>query len=214
LLAEDLGLEPGPELQAAEAEVLACPQRPGRGAPPAPAVDDAAARATSCGCGSVPGPPAGPLRVVVAEDDLLVREGLVRLLDTEDGIDVVATAETLPELLDTVADHRPDVVVTDICMPPGHSDEGLQAADRLRIDQPTVAVLVLSQHADPAYAHALLAGGARGRGYLLKDRLGHRRKLTEAIHAVSRGDTPIDPDVVDLLVTYRAAAPNAAPTAP
>jgi DNA-binding NarL/FixJ family response regulator len=148
----------------------------------------------------------GAVRVVLAEDDLLVREGLLRVLERQPGVRVVAAVGCLGDLLDAVERHRPDVVVTDICMPPGHRDEGLEAARLLGRDHPAVGVLVLSQHADPAYAHRLLAGGARGRGYLIKDRLCHRGKLRDAIRAVHAGESRIDAEVVDLLVAYRAGS--------
>jgi DNA-binding NarL/FixJ family response regulator len=146
------------------------------------------------------------IRVVVAEDSLLVREGIAKLLETQADIDVVALVEDLPTLLDTVASDPPDVVVTDIRMPPTGTDEGVQAATRLRESNPDLGVVVLSQYAEPAYALALLDGGSERRAYLLKERISDPEQLPAAIREVARGGSVIDPKVVEVLVTARSRA--------
>ena len=122
-----------------------------------------------------------PIRIVLAEDQYLVREGLRRLLDTRDELEIAAVCGDLDSLLDAVAAERPDVVVTDIRMPPGNTDEGIQAATRLRETNPEVGVVVLSQYATPSYALALLKGGSEGRAYLLKERVRDVEQLVAAI---------------------------------
>src|SRR4029079_7778009 len=131
------------------------------------------------------------IRIVLAEDEYLVREGLRRLLDTQGDLEVVSVCQDLPSLLDTVDAERPDVVVTDIRMPPGHSDEGIQAARRLRESQPNLGVVVLSQYSNPSYALALLDTGGRGRAYLLKERVDDLDQLAAAIRTVSEGGSLI-----------------------
>ena len=111
------------------------------------------------------------VRVVVAEDSLLVREGIVGVLTRQEDLDVVAVCADLPELLAAVESCNPDVVVTDVRMPPDHSDEGIRAATELGLRHPSIGVVVLSQYIDPAYATALLAQGSAGRAYLLKERV-------------------------------------------
>jgi DNA-binding NarL/FixJ family response regulator len=145
-----------------------------------------------------------PIRVVVAEDQYLVREGLRRLLDSHDEVDVVATCEGLDSLLAAVETEQPDVVVTDIRMPPGNTDEGIQAAARLRQTHPSVGVVVLSQYATPTYLLALLEGGSEGRAYLLKERVKDLGQLVAAIGAVADGGSVMDPKVVDALVAQNA----------
>jgi DNA-binding NarL/FixJ family response regulator len=144
------------------------------------------------------------IRIVLAEDEYLVREGLRRLLDTQDELEVVSVCGDLTSLLDTVDAERPDVVVTDIRMPPGHTDEGIQAATRLRETSPDVGVVVLSQHAVPSYVLALLEGGCEGRAYLLKERVRDLDQLVRAIHAVADGGSVFDPKVVEALVAENA----------
>jgi DNA-binding NarL/FixJ family response regulator len=144
------------------------------------------------------------LRVVLAEDNLLVREGLRALLGDDGGVDVVAVCSTLDELLASVDRHEPDVVLTDIRMPPTHTDEGIRAARLLARSHPTTAVLVLSQFVEASYALALLEEGSRGRGYLLKDRVSEPQRLLAAVRAVASGGSYIDDAVVDALVTARA----------
>ena len=145
-----------------------------------------------------------PIRLVLAEDDYLVREGVRRLLEARPEVEVVATCGDLPSLLDAVDTERPDVVVTDIRMPPGGTDEGIQAATRLRETNPEVGVVVLSTYANPSYALALLEGGSARRAYLLKERVKDVGQLVEAIHAVAEGGSVIDPKVVEALVAQNA----------
>lgn len=146
------------------------------------------------------------VRVVVAEDSLLVREGIEKLLAAQDGIDVVAVCGDLPTLLESVVSASPDVVLTDIRMPPTGTDEGIRAASTLRETQPDVGVVVLSQYAEPAYALELLEGGSAGRAYLLKERLSDGAQLTAAIREVAGGGSVVDPKVVEVLVEARSRA--------
>lgn len=150
------------------------------------------------------------LRVVVAEDSLLVREGVRQVIDRQEDLEVVADCGDLPSLRLVVAAQSPDVVVTDVRMPPGFGDEGIQLAVELRSTHPTIGVVVLSQYAEPAYANELLAGGSAGRAYLLKERVSEVDQLADAIRTVARGGSMIDPTVVDMLVT----ASNRSPTSP
>ena len=140
------------------------------------------------------------IRIVLAEDQYLVREGLRRLLETRDELEVAAVCGDLDSLLEAVAAERPDVVVTDIRMPPGSTDEGIQAATRLRETNPEVGVVVLSQYATPSYALALLKEGSEGRAYLLKERVSDVEQLVAAIDAVADGGSILDPKVVEALV--------------
>jgi DNA-binding NarL/FixJ family response regulator len=141
-----------------------------------------------------------PIRVVIAEDHLIVREGLRRLLETRSDVEVAAACGDLDSLLAAVETERPDVVITDIRMPPGHTDEGIQAAERLRQTDPNVGVVVLSQYATPSYALALLENGSARRAYLLKERIQEPEELVSAIRAVAEGGSVIDPKVVEALV--------------
>ena len=143
---------------------------------------------------------------MLAEDQYLVREGLRRLLETSDEVEVAAVCEDLDSLLAAVAAEGPDVVVTDIRMPPGDVDEGIQAAVRLRESHPHVGVVVLSQYATPSYALALLEGGSEGRAYLLKERVKDLDQLIAAIRSVADGGSVMDPKVVDALVASNARA--------
>jgi DNA-binding NarL/FixJ family response regulator len=145
-----------------------------------------------------------PIRIVLAEDQYLVREGLRRLLETRDELEVVAVSGDLDSLLEAVAAERPDVVVTDIRMPPGRTDEGIQAATRLRVTNPDVGVVVLSQYANPSYVLALLEGGSERRAYLLKERVSDLDQLVGAIDAVADGGSVLDPKVVEALVAENA----------
>jgi DNA-binding NarL/FixJ family response regulator len=146
-----------------------------------------------------------PIRLVIAEDNLLVREGIEGLLGLQPDIEVVASCEDLGALLAAVESEHPDVVLTDIRMPPGHGDEGIQAALWLRETHPALGVVVLSQYAEPAYALALLEGGSERRAYLLKDRVDDVDQLVGAIHSVAAGDSVIDPKVVETLVAAKSA---------
>jgi len=145
-----------------------------------------------------------PIRIVLAEDHYLVREGIQRLLEAEPDIEVAAACGDLEALLDAVESEAPDVVVTDIRMPPAGVDEGIQAALRLRETRPDLGVVVLSTYSDPTYALALLDGGTAGRAYLLKERLTDVEQLVEAIRAVAAGGSVIDPKVVETLVAEKA----------
>jgi DNA-binding NarL/FixJ family response regulator len=144
------------------------------------------------------------IRLVLAEDHYLVREGVRRLLELRPEFEVVAVCSDLGSLLAAVDAERPDVVVTDIRMPPDGTDEGIQAAERLRETNPDVGVVVLSQYANPKYVLALLEGGSGRRAYLLKDRVSDVEQLAGAIHAVAEGGSVIDSKVVDALVAQTA----------
>jgi DNA-binding NarL/FixJ family response regulator len=146
------------------------------------------------------------LRIVLAEDNLLVREGVEKLIGSEDDLEVVASCADYDSLMATVAIERPDVVVTDIRMPPTGSDEGIRAANELRAEQPDLGVVVLSQYSDPSYALAFLETGSKGRAYLLKERVSDIGQLSQAIRDVARGGSVIDPEVVDALVAARSRA--------
>lgn len=141
------------------------------------------------------------ISVVLAEDNVLLRDGMARLVEAQEDLELIASCGTLPELLELVADRLPDVVVTDIRMPPSGTDEGIRAAATLRADHPSVGVVVLSQYANPAYALDLLAGGSEGRAYLLKERVSDVDELVDAIHTVAAGGSVIDAKVVEALVT-------------
>ena len=145
------------------------------------------------------------IRVVLAEDNYLVREGVLRLLEQEEDIEVVAACEDLPSLERAIEAERPDVVVTDIRMPPDNADEGIQVANRLRETSPRTGVVALSQFAAPEYALALLEEGADGRGYLLKDRVSDGGEIPAAIREVARGGSVVDSKVVESLVGARSA---------
>jgi DNA-binding NarL/FixJ family response regulator len=144
------------------------------------------------------------IRLVLAEDHYLVREGIRRLLETDPEFEVAAVCGDLDSLLSAVEGERPDVVVTDIRMPPGDSDEGIQAAQRLRETNPEIGVVVLSQYATPSYVLALLEGGSGGRAYLLKERVKDLGQLAAAIRAVAAGGSVVDAKVVEALVAENA----------
>lgn len=139
------------------------------------------------------------MRIVIAEDDPLLREGIAALLAAE-GLDVVATAADAEQLLAAVDEHRPEIAVVDVRMPPTHSDEGIRAAVEARRRQPGLAVLVLSAYVEQTFATDLLAHGSSGLGYLLKERVGRVDAFLEALHRVADGGTAIDPEVVGQLV--------------
>jgi DNA-binding NarL/FixJ family response regulator len=145
-----------------------------------------------------------PIRLVLAEDHYLVREGIRRLLETRPDLEVAAVCGDLGSLLAAVEAEDPDVVVTDVRMPPGDADEGIQAAERLRETNPEIGVVVLSQYANPSYALALLERGSERRAYLLKERVKDLGQLVAAIHEVAEGGSVIDPKVVDALVAENA----------
>lgn len=139
------------------------------------------------------------MRIVIAEDDSLLREGLALLLRAE-GLDVVATASNPEDFLDAVEEHRPDVAIVDVRMPPTHTDEGIVAAVTARRRQPGLAVLVLSAYVEQAFATDLLASGSARLGYLLKERVGRVQEFMDALQRVAAGGTAIDPEVVAQLL--------------
>lgn len=143
------------------------------------------------------------LRVVLAEDNYLVREGTRRLLESSGEVEVVAAVGSADELLDAVERLRPDAVMTDIRMPPGHSTEGIDAAHAIRRRHPEIGVVVLSQHADEGYVIELLRDGTDGYGYLLKERVGDRSELLRALRETARGGSVIDPTLIAALVGRR-----------
>lgn len=140
------------------------------------------------------------LSLVVADDHFLVREGVRQMLAAHPDIKVVATCGDLPELIDAVGQHEPDVVLTDIRMPPGHLDEGVRFAMECRADHPDVGIILLSQYAQPTYVRALLEEGAERRGYLLKERVADVDELAEAVRTVATGGSAIDPRVIESLL--------------
>ncbi|OWA04014.1 DNA-binding response regulator [Streptomyces sp. CS113] len=140
------------------------------------------------------------LRIVIAEDDPLLREGLALLLRAE-GLDVVATADTAESVLAAIDEHEPDVAILDVRMPPTHTDEGVRAAVEARRRRPGLAVLVLSAYVEQSFATDLLTGGVGGLGYLLKERVGRVEEFMAALGRVAGGGTAIDPEVVAQLFT-------------
>ena len=147
----------------------------------------------------------GALRVVLADDNFLVREGVTKLLAEIDDIDLVDSVGDPQELLASVATHRPDAVLTDIRMPPTHTTEGIEAAKRIRTEHPEIGVVVLSQYVEEDYAFELLADGVAGLGYLLKERVSDIDELVRALQDVSRGGSALDPKVVEGLMARRSA---------
>jgi DNA-binding NarL/FixJ family response regulator len=150
------------------------------------------------------------ISVALAEDNLLVREGLIQLLSTTEDIEIIAACETPEELLAAVRDASADVVLTDIRMPPSFTDEGLRLAAELRDQHPEVGVVVLTQYDDPAYALRLFEKGSDRRGYLLKERVHHRAQLDAAIRSVADGGSVVDPKIVDALVAAKSRAERSA----
>ncbi|MEA2509019.1 MAG: hypothetical protein QOG21_1101 [Actinomycetota bacterium] len=148
------------------------------------------------------------LRVVFAEDNYLVREGTSALLREVEEIELVGTAADLQGLLDGVEEHKPDVVLTDIRMPPTNTTEGIEAAKKIRVEHPSIGVVVLSQFADEDYAYDLLKEGAAGLGYLLKERVAEIDELVRALKEVAAGGSVLDPKVVEGLVGRRSQRQN------
>ena len=144
-----------------------------------------------------------PIRVVLGDDSLIVREGVRQLLDSDPAVEVVAAVGDVATLRDVCDRERPDVVVTDIRMPPGSDDEGIRAAHALRRTQPGVGVVLLSHYLQPAYVLRLIEGGSSGRGYLLKDRVADVETFTDAVRRVAGGGSALDPEVVALLLGRR-----------
>jgi len=143
------------------------------------------------------------LRVVLGEDSYLAREGISRALEAAEGIELVASGGTLDEVLQAVDRLEPDVVLSDVRMPPNHTDEGIRLAIELRRSHPAIGVVILSQHADALYALALFDDGSDGRGYLLKDRVRDREELARALLEVARGGTVVDAKIVNELLAVR-----------
>jgi DNA-binding NarL/FixJ family response regulator len=141
------------------------------------------------------------IRVVLAEDNYLLRAGTSALLGALDDVELLAAADSLESLLEAVAEHQPDVVISDIRMPPGHGTEGLTAAAEIRARYPGTGIILLTQFADPHYARELLRGGAAGAGYLLKERVGDISELERSLRQVASGGTALDPELVEALVT-------------
>ncbi|MDQ3963896.1 MAG: response regulator transcription factor [Actinomycetota bacterium] len=139
------------------------------------------------------------MQVIVADDAALIREGLSRLL-VDQGFEVMAQAEDAVSLLELVDRHRPTVVVSDIRMPPTHTNEGLEAAREIRARYPEIGVLLLSQYLSTTFAFKLISEGLTGVGYLLKERVAHIEEIADALHRVARGETVLDPEVVSRLV--------------
>ena len=147
-----------------------------------------------------------PIRLVLADDHFLLREGVAALIATEDELELVASCNDYDSTVAAVDQHRPDVLVTDIRMPPTGTDEGVRLAAQLRATHPTTGVVVLSQFVEPTYALDLLADGSAGRAYLLKERVSEIDELVNAIRAVSAGGSWIDPRVVEALVSTKGAS--------
>lgn len=149
------------------------------------------------------------LRVVIADDVLLVRQGIVRVLDAIDGVEVVAELEDATGLAAAVTTHGADVVLTDVAMPPTNTDEGIRAAIELRAAHPELGVVVLSQYAEPEYVLDLFADGSDHLGYLLKERVGDPDELRRAVVAVAEGGSVVDPKIVDILVSSQRGKQSA-----
>ena len=143
------------------------------------------------------------LRVALGEDSYLAREGISRVLEAEDDIEIVATCEDFESLRAAVGETVPDVVLTDIRMPPTHTDEGIRLAAELRATHPAVGVVVLSQYAEPLYATKLLESGSDGRAYLLKERVTDRGELSRALREVAEGRSVVDAQIVEALLEVR-----------
>jgi DNA-binding NarL/FixJ family response regulator len=148
------------------------------------------------------------MRIVFAEDNYLVRVGTAALLETVDGVDLVASVEDAEHLLAAVAEHSPDVVMTDIRMPPTHTDEGIRAAKRIRAEHPAIGVVVLSQFVEESYAYDLLKDGAEKLGYILKERIADLDELVRALKAVDEGGSFLDPRVVEALIARKSTLAN------
>jgi DNA-binding NarL/FixJ family response regulator len=143
------------------------------------------------------------VRVVLGEDSYLAREGISRALEAIDEIELVASGADFDELVDAVNRLEPDLVLSDVRMPPSHTDEGIRLANQLRRSHPTIGVVILSQHSDALYALALLEDGSDGRGYLLKDRVRDQEELGRALLEVARGGTVVDAKIINELLAVR-----------
>lgn len=149
------------------------------------------------------------LSVIVADDVLIVRRGVISVLEAIPNVEVVDAVGDATELLAAVEEHEPDVVLTDVAMPPTHTDEGIQAALTLRETAPDLGIVVLSQYAEPAYVLDLFADGSSGLAYLLKERVGDPDELARAIAAVTEGRSVVDPKVIDILMSSRQQSGSA-----
>ena len=147
-------------------------------------------------------------RVVIADDAMLLRQGVVSVLATLDGVEVVAEADDHPSLLAAVAEHRPDLVITYVRMPPTLTNEGIAAARQIRAEYPETGVIVLSQYLDADYVLELLQDGTEGLGYLLKENVADRRQLATAIEAVCNASSSIDPAAIEVFVQARSQRPS------
>jgi DNA-binding NarL/FixJ family response regulator/DNA-binding SARP family transcriptional activator len=194
VVVEELGIEPSPALQRLQKGILL--QDPALELPAGIATPSQPAR-------DAQDAPVASTRLVLAEDNYLLREGMRQLLERNPDLEVAAVCEDLNSLLAAVEAERPDVVVTDIRMPPGNRDEGIRASDRLRVEYPNIGVVVLSQYLEPGYALALFEAGTEGRAYLLKERVRDVGQLVAAIRAVADGGSLIDPKVVEALVAEK-----------
>src|SRR5271166_3551061 len=146
----------------------------------------------------------GPIRVVAADDSLLIRESIAAMLSSEPAIELAAVCSDGKQLESAIALERPRAVILDICMPPSGDGEGIRIATRLRQSDPEMGVVVLSQYAEAAYALALLEGGSDRRAYLLKERIRDRAELVRAVTTVADGGSVIDPRIVDVLIEAQA----------
>ena len=138
--------------------------------------------------------------VVLAEDSYLAREGIIRALEASGDVELLASCESLDELRGAIDGHRPDVVLTDIRMPPTNTDEGIRLAAELRTTHPEIGVVVISQHSDPLYAITLFEGGSAGRAYLLKESVREPGELSRALHEAAAGRSVVDPRIVERLI--------------
>jgi DNA-binding NarL/FixJ family response regulator len=150
-----------------------------------------------------------PIRVLLGEDNALLREGMRGLLDSADGVELVGTCADLPSMLEGIDTLAPDVVLTDIRMPPRWVDEGVQVARHCRRTHPGTGVVLLSQYVEPGYVRSLLESGSAGRGYLLKERVADVDELLDAVTAVAQGGSVVDPQVVEQLVKVGVSRGNA-----
>lgn len=145
------------------------------------------------------------IRIVVGEDSYLALEAISRVLESEEDIEIVATGADLASVQRAVEEEQPDVLLTDIQMPPTRTDEGIRLANELRTTHPEMGVVILSQHAEPFYATELLAAGSGRRAYLLKERVKHRSEIGRAVREVADGGSVVDPQIVDVLLTSKRA---------
>lgn len=145
------------------------------------------------------------IRIVVGEDNYLALEAIARVFEFEEDIQIAATGSNLGSLRSAIEEEQPDVVLTDIQMPPTGTDEGIRLANELRTTHPGLGVVVLSQHAEPLYAAELFAGGSDGRAYLLKERVQGRDDITRAVREVAAGRSVVDPHIVEVLLTSKQA---------